>query len=107
MKQWPKAGSKATFNGTAKWFFFQNILKDANELLEIGKEYAITKIELASSWCAVILEEFPEKKFSLSWFTYDKDLTTEEVKMAELDASATVKYEFTSLEELRDRKYPK
>jgi hypothetical protein len=104
MKQWPKLGTKVTFKGTAKWFFFNNILKDANELLEVGKVYTITGIELASSWCGVQLEEFPDKKFSLSWFDYDKDLTTEEVKMSQLDASETVKYEYVSLEELKDRK---
>jgi hypothetical protein len=104
MKQWPKAGSKATFKGTAKWFFFQNILKDANDLLEIGKEYTITKIELASSWCAVILQEFPDKKFALNWFSYDKELTTEEVIKLEKDEWETVKYEFTTLEELKNRK---
>ena len=104
MKQWPKSGSKATFKGTTEWFFFKNILKDANELLEIGKEYTITKIELASSWCGVVLEEFPDKKFSLSWFNYEKELTTEEVTKNERAARNTVKYEFTSLEELRDRK---
>ena len=103
MKEWPKAGSKITFKGTAKWFFFSNILKDANDLLEVGKEYTITKIELASSWCAVSLEEFPDKKFSLSWFDYDKDQTTEEVMKKEREAWETVKYEFSSLEELRDR----
>lgn len=59
MKEWPKLGSKATFKGTTQFFWFTNILKDANELLEIGKEYTISKLELASSWCAVILEEFP------------------------------------------------
>ena len=64
----------------------------------------ITKIELASSWCAVILEEFPDKKFALNWFDYEKELTTEEVMKKERDAWNTVKYEFTSLEELRDRK---
>jgi hypothetical protein len=84
-KQWPKAGSKVTFKGTTEWFFFSNILKDGNDLLEIGKEYTITKIELASSWCAVILDEFPDKKFSLNWFTYDKDLTTDEVRKIERD----------------------
>ena len=78
MKQWPKVGSKATFTGTRK-FFFQNMVKDANELLEIGKEYTISKIELASSWCGVILEEFPDHKFSLSWFEHQKELTTNEV----------------------------
>lgn len=103
MKQWPKSGSKVTFKGTIEWFFFQNILKEANDLLEIGKEYTITKIELASSWCAVILEEFPDKKFSISWFDYEKELTTEEAMKLERAAWETVKYEFTSLEELRDR----
>ena len=103
MKQWPKRGTKVTFKGTTQPFWFTNILKDANELLEIGKEYTITKIELASSWCAVILEEFPDKKFSLSWFDYEKELTTEEAVKIERDAWNAVKYEFTSLEELRDR----
>jgi hypothetical protein len=102
MKQWPKTGSKVTFKGV-HLFWFVNIIKDADELLEVGKEYTVSKIELASSWCAVILKEFPDKKFALSFFNYPKELTTEEVKMAELDASATIKYEFTSLEELRDR----
>ena len=104
MKQWPKSGSKVTFKGTTEWFFFKNILKDANDLLEIGKVYTIAKIELASSWCAVILEEFPDKQFSISWFDYEKELTTQEATQLERDAWNTVKYEFTSLEELRDRK---
>ena len=103
MKQWPKSGSKTTFKGTTEWFFFQNILKDANELLEVGKEYTITKIELASSWCAVILDEFPEKKFSISWFDYEKELTTEQAMKIERATWDNVKYEFVSLEELRDR----
>ena len=104
MKAWPKSGSKATFRGTTQPFWFTNILKDANDLLEIGKEYTITKIELASSWCAVILEEFPDKKFSLSWFTYNKDLTTEEAMKLEKDEWETVKYEHMTLAELKDRK---
>ena len=103
MKQWPKTGSKVIFTGT-RMFWFVNMVKDADELLEIGKEYTITKIELASSWCAVILDEFPDHKFALSWFTYDKDLTTEEVISLERASWDTVKYEFTSLQELQDRK---
>ena len=104
MKQWPKLGTKVTFKGTTQPFWFTNIVKDANDLLEIGKEYTITKIELASSWCAVIIDEFPDKKFSLSWFDYEKELTTQEATQLERDAWNTVKYEFVSLEELRDRK---
>ena len=84
MKQWPKIGSKVTFRGTTM-FWFVNIVKDANELLEVGKEYTISKLELASSWCAVILEEFPEHKFSLSFFDYVKELTTEEELKDEKD----------------------
>ena len=93
MKQWPKVGTKATFKGTTEWFFFQNILKDANELLEIGKVYTITGIELASSWCGVQLEEFPDKRFSLSWFIYEKELTTEEVMKNERAALSFFDYE--------------
>jgi hypothetical protein len=104
MKNWPKAGSKATFKGTSKYFWFTNILKDADDLLEVGKEYTITKIELASSWCAVILQEFPEHRFALSWFTHDKDLTTQEAMKLEKESWETQKYEYTSLEELRDKK---
>jgi len=95
MKQWPKINSKVTFKGT-HMFWFVNIVKDANELLEVGKEYTITKLELASSWCAVILEEFPDHKFSLSFFDYVEELTTEEQQSIE-------KYEYTSLKDIRDR----
>jgi predicted phosphohydrolase len=92
MKQWPNIGSKITFRGVHQ-FWFVNIVKDANELLEIGKEYTISKLELASSWCGVILEEFPEHKFALSFFDYEKELTLKEV----------TKLENLTLKELRDR----
>ena len=85
-------------------FWFTNIVKDAEELLELGKEYTVSKLELASSWCGVRLEEIPEKLFSLSFFDYEKDMTTEEVRNLEREAWETVKYEFTSLEELKNRK---
>jgi hypothetical protein len=100
MKQWPKIGSKVTFTGT-RMFWFVNMVKDANELLEIGKEYTISKIELASSWCGVVLEEFPEHKFSLSFFTYDKELTTQEVKYNQMDSFETVRYEFKPLKDFK------
>ena len=96
-KQWPKVGSKATFKGTTQ-FWFTNIKKDAEDLLEVGKEYTVAKIELASSWCGVILEEFSDKKFSLNWFSYEKDLTTKE--QHEVEGRMPI----LTLEELRDRK---
>jgi hypothetical protein len=95
-KQWPKIGSKITFRGV-HMFWFTNIVKDANELLEIGKEYTISKVKLASSWCGVELEEFPNHKFALSFFNYPKELTTKEQMKAEGRAVPV------TLEELRDR----
>ena len=95
-KLWPKISSKITFRGT-HMFWFTNIVKDANELLEIGKEYTISKVELASSWCGVRLEEFPDKLFALSFFNYPKELTTKEQMEAERRAVPV------TLEELRDR----
>jgi len=70
MKQWPKIGSKITFKGTHK-FWFTNIIKDAEDLLELNKEYTVSKIEPASSWCGVRVEEFPDKLFALSFFIYE------------------------------------
>ena len=100
MKQWPKVGSKVTFRGT-HMFWFTNIVKDANELLELDKEYTIFKLGLNSSWCSVVLEEFPEHKFSLSFFTYDKELTTQEVKYIQMDSCETVRYEFKTLKDFK------
>ena len=82
MKQWPKIGSKVKFKGT-HMFWFKNMIKDAEELLEIDKEYTISALRLCSSWCTTSLEEFPDKKYPLSLFAYDKDLTTEEEKLRE------------------------
>lgn len=104
-KQWPSIGSKVVFKGT-HMLWFQNIIKDANELLEIGKEYTITKLGLNSSWCSVVLEEFPDKKFALSFFTHSKDHTTRELKKAEQEIWEAEQYKYTTLEELRDRKQP-
>lgn len=102
MKQWPKIGSKIMYVGTHT-FWFTNIVEDANKLLETGKHYTVSKLELASSWCGVRLEEIPDKLFSLSFFHYPKELTTTQAKMNELVNQELV-YEFTSLEELKNRK---
>ena len=82
MKLWPKAGSKVTFKGV-HLFWFVSIIENANKLLEIGKVYTIKKLELASSWCGVILEEYPEHKFALSFFIYEPELTTEQIMNTE------------------------
>lgn len=83
MKQWPKIGSKIKFREASRWFWFTNMVKDAEELLAPGKEYTVSSLSLGSSWCGVVLEEFPEHKFSLSWFEYPEELTTEEVREQE------------------------
>ena len=72
IKQWPKVGDKITFNGV-KTFWYWSIIKAAQELLEVGKEYTVSKCEPFSSWVAVELEEFPETRFTLSFFEYKND----------------------------------
>ena len=96
MKAWPKIGSKVTFKGL-HMFWFVDMVEAANKLLEFDKEYTIAKLSLNSSWCCVILEEFPEQKFPLSFFFYPKEVTTEEQWENE---SRTIPM---TLEELRDR----
>jgi hypothetical protein len=80
MKQWPKIGSKIIYRGANKKFWYTSIVENAEKNLEIGKEYTVSKLHLASSWCAVELEEFGDMEFSLSFFSYKEELTTQEVR---------------------------
>ena len=80
MKNWPKKGSKITYNGVNKAFWFTNIIENAEKNLEVGKEYTVAKLHLASSWCGVELEETGDTEYALGFFTYPKELTTSEVK---------------------------
>jgi hypothetical protein len=104
MKQWPRIGSKVKFKGAHKVFWFKNIVENAEKNLEIGKEYTVSKLHLASSWCGVELEEFGDMEFSLSFFTHEKELTTEEVRSIDIAAQDTETYEFVTLKELKERK---
>jgi hypothetical protein len=79
MKQWPRIGSKIEYIGANPNFWFTCIVKNAENNLEIGKEYTVAKLHLASSWCGVELEEFGDTEFSLSFFKHEKELTTQEV----------------------------
>jgi hypothetical protein len=72
MTEWPVVGDKVTFKRT-HMFWFKDMIENAEKLLEVGKEYTISKIRVNSSWVSVVLDEFPENKFPLSFFTYNKD----------------------------------
>lgn len=104
MKQWPRIGSKVTYKGAPKLFWFKNIVENAEKNLEIGKEYTVSKLHLASSWCGVELEEFGDIEFALSFFTYEKELTTEEVRSIDRATWDSEAYEFVTLKELKERK---
>ena len=65
--KWPRPGSKLRYNGTRP-FWFTNIIEDAEKNLVVGNIYTLAKIELASSWAAVTLEESGEVVYSLSFF---------------------------------------
>ena len=49
-------------------FWFTNIVKDAQALLEEGKVYTVKAAHPASSWCAVELEGVAAQ-FNLGWFS--------------------------------------
>ena len=57
-------------------FWFTSMIKDSDELLEVGKEYTIRTLAVASSWCGITLEEITKNeehpKFPLSFFTYER-----------------------------------
>lgn len=67
---WPLPGTKIRYKGTHK-FWFTNIVKNAEDNLEIGKEYTIKSISPASSWCEVMVKEFPDMSLALSFFDYE------------------------------------
>ncbi len=62
-----KPGDKVIFRSIPK-IWFVNVIKNS-EKLEIGKEYTIREIEVASSWCCIKLEEFSEGEFGDDWFS--------------------------------------
>ena len=75
MKQkWPKIGDKLKFTGKT-FAFHTNVMKNADKLL-LGQEYTVREVDVASSWCLIKLQEFPETEvygedwFSLSFFDW-------------------------------------
>jgi hypothetical protein len=67
MKTLAKIGSKIKFKGISA-FWFTNMSEAAAKLLVVGNEYTVHELQTNSSWVSVILKEFPDDKFSLSWF---------------------------------------
>ena len=67
MKKLAKIGSKIKFKGISA-FWFTNMSEAAAKLLVVGNEYTVHELQTNSSWTSVILKEFPDYKFSLSWF---------------------------------------
>lgn len=70
MKHWPKIGDKVTYKGI-NTFWFTDIISNARENLEIGKEYTIKTISPFSSWCSVTLKETGDIAYSLNFFNYE------------------------------------
>lgn len=76
----PKVGEKIIFTKPTKWHWFTNVIED-EKLLEVGKEYTVKKVEIASSASYVYLEEFwddtideyyqNQKMFNMHAFAWD------------------------------------
>ena len=72
--EFPQAGDKVIFKGVPEFYFpnFTNMRKDA-EVLEIGKQYTLSKVRVNSSWVTVYLEEFPDLMLNLGFFKYERN----------------------------------
>ena len=70
MKTLP-AGTKVKFTKPIKIHWFNNLVED-QKLLEVGKEYTIKRVEVASSTTYVWLEEIPvyDEERNLPFFNY-------------------------------------
>lgn len=64
-------GTKVKFTKPIKIHWFNNLVED-QKLLEVGKEYTIKKVEVASSATYVWLEEIPvyDEERDLPFFNY-------------------------------------
>lgn len=70
MKKWPQIGAKVKYKGIHA-FWFNDIITNARENLEIDKEYTIKTITPFSSWCSVTLKETGDIAYSLNFFNYE------------------------------------
>jgi hypothetical protein len=85
-QQWPEKGTKLKAKDVLPelvYPMFTNIVEDAHNNIEPGKEYTVSKCNVYSSWCAVWLEEFPDndRHFHLSFFKWNsqRDCTAKEM----------------------------
>jgi hypothetical protein len=80
MKTLAKIGSKIKFKGISA-FWFTNMSEAAAKLLVVGNEYTVHELQTNSSWTSVILKEFPDYKFSLSWFETSETMEPNKFKV--------------------------
>ena len=62
-----KAGDKVIFKG-AGYFWFADMVNNANKCLEIDKVYTVSSKQIFSSWVMITLKETENSEYSLSWF---------------------------------------
>jgi hypothetical protein len=70
MKKWPQIGDKVTYKGIHA-FWFNDIIENARQNLEVDKSYTIRTINALSSWCSITLEETGNIVYSLNFFNYE------------------------------------
>lgn len=77
---WPRPGDKlVALENPPKWFYphYTDIVEDGLANIKPGQEYTVKKCNIYSSWCAVWLEELPdrtegeERRFHLSFFKWN------------------------------------
>lgn len=68
-QRWPAKGDKLVAKNNQIKHWFRSVTENCAKL-EIGREYTVKNCEVASSWCAVELEEL-DGDFSLAAFEWD------------------------------------
>ena len=62
-----KVGDQVVFKRSSEWHYFLSRVENAKKL-EVGKEYTVTNIIVASSSTGVTLKETGDLVYELCWF---------------------------------------
>jgi hypothetical protein len=68
--KFPKAGDILKFKSSEGKFYphFTDMVEFAQSNLIPEKEYKVVGARVNSSWCSVVLEDFPDQKFNYAMF---------------------------------------
>ena len=63
-----KQGNKIKFIGISPFFWFTDMIENAEKNLTIGKVYTVSDKQILSSWTCIRLKETGDLQYSSGWF---------------------------------------